>query len=43
MGGNEQVLEIEAEDVGGTWLMASLPTTVFSRYATGTFWKERFA
>ena len=34
---NEQVLEVEAEDVGGTSLMASLLTTVFSQYGTGTF------
>ena len=35
--GSEQVLEIEAEDVGGTSPMASLLTTVFSQYGTGTF------
>ena len=33
----EDVLEIEAEDVGGISPLASLLTTVFSQYGTGTF------
>jgi|SRR5829696_3509299 len=37
MTSQEQVLEIEAEDVGGTSPIASLLTTVFSQYGTGTF------
>ena len=37
MTSQEQVLEIEAEDVGGTSPSASLLTTVFSQYGTGTF------
>ena len=31
----DQLLEIEAEDVGGTSAVASLLTTVFSQYGTG--------
>ena len=33
----EDMLEIEAEDVGGTSPLASLLTTVFSQYGTGTY------
>ena len=33
----EDLLEIEAEDVGGTSPLASLLTTVFSQYGTGTY------
>jgi hypothetical protein len=33
----EDVLEIEAEDVGGTSLAASLPTTLSSQYGNGYF------
>ena len=35
--GQEAVLEVEAEDVGGTSLVASLLTTLASQYGNGYF------